>query len=180
MKRSVLIAVVAMMAAMGAQAQKVVVVDTEGNGVPYASVMTAEAEFVGVTDLDGVLADAKGNTDVTVTHVAYKPKQVKVSGDTRVVLEDAGFALAEITVQPKPLVYVQTYYRLFLFDEKDGMAYYRAGLTDNVYDREKKKVSASTDHAAKAKYGIIKTFLGMFGSKFDAISEIKAGKWRTA
>lgn len=50
--------------------QKVVVIDTEGNGVPYASVMTAEAEFVGVTDLDGVLADAKGNTDVTVTHVA--------------------------------------------------------------------------------------------------------------
>lgn len=176
MKRSVLIAVVAMMAAMGAQAQKVVVVDTEGNGVPYASVMTAEAEFVGVTDLNGVLADAKGNTDITVTHVAYKPKQVKVSGDTRVVLEDAGFALAEITVQPKPLVYVQTYYRLFLFDEKDGMAYYRAGLTDNVYDREKKKVSASTDHAAKAKYGILKTILGMFGSKFDTISEIKAGK----
>ncbi len=163
-----------------ARAQKITVVDSDGNGVSYASVLTPEAEYIGITDLDGVLADAKGAKVVTISHVAFKPKDVKLDGkDVRVVLEDADFNLEEITVEPKPFIYVQTYYRLYVFTEKEGIIYYRAGLTDNTYDPKKKKVTASTSHIAKAKYGIIKTLMGAFGSKLDELSQIKVGKVET-
>ncbi|MBR6140369.1 MAG: hypothetical protein IKQ37_01200 [Bacteroidaceae bacterium] len=165
------------MAALNAKAQKIEVVDSDGNGVPYASVLTPDAEYIGVTSLEGILADAKGAKSVTISHVAFKPKDVKLNGkDVRIVLEDADFNLEEITVQPKPFIYVQTYFRMFVYSEKDGIIYYRAGLTDNTYDPQKKTVKASTNHVAKAKYGIIKTIIGAFGSKLDKLSEIKAGK----
>ena len=168
---------VILLAAMSAKAQKIEVVDGEGNGIPYASVLTQEAEYIGTTDLDGVLPDAKGAKAVTITHVAFKSKDVTLDGkDIRVTLEDADFSLPEITVQPKPLVYVQTYYRLYVHSEKDGIVCYRAGLTDNAYDPQKKKVSASTDHVMMAKNSIIKIAMKMFGSYLDALSHIKAGK----
>lgn len=172
--RKLLLIISACLVVIGAKAQKVEVFDTDGNPVPYASVLTPDAEFIGTTNLEGVLTDAKGEKNITITHVAFKPKNVKLDGkDVRVVLEDADFNLAEITVQPKPFIYVQTYYRLFIFSEKEGIIYYRAGLTDNTYDPQKKKVTASTSHIARAKKGIIKTVLGMLGFALDALSEIK-------
>lgn len=166
-----------LLAAISARAQRIEVVDSEGHGIPYASVLTAEAEYIGTTDLDGVLADAKGAKAVTVTHVAFKSKDVTLNGkDIRVTLEDADFSLPEITVQPKPLVYVQTYYRLYVHSEKDGIVCYRAGLTDNAYDPQKKKVSASTNHVTKAKKGIIRIGMKMFGSYLDALSHISVDK----
>ena len=166
-----------LLAAISARAQRIEVVDSEGHGIPYASVLTAEAEFIGTTNLEGILADAKGAKDVIISHVAFKTREVKLNGkDLRVVLEDADFNLAEIVVQPKPLVYVQTYYRLYIYSEKEGIIYYRAGLTDNAYDPQKKKVTASTSHIAKAKKSIIKTLVGMVGFALDALSEIKAEK----
>lgn len=168
---------VAVMTAVSIQAQRLRLIDTEGAPVSYASVMTPDAVYVGITDLDGVLADLKGNTNVVVSHVAYKTQNVKINGEETVAtLEDADFGLNEITVSPKPLVYVQTYYRMYFYSDKDGMVYYRVGLTDNVYDTVKKKVTASTDHKAKAKMGIVKTILGMMGSLFDRASHIREKK----
>ena len=168
-----------MMATMSVLAQQIQVKDSDGNAVPYASVMTTDAEYIGVTDLDGILPDVKGFSEIIVSHVAFKTQQVKVqkTGTQVITMEDADFGLNEITVSPKPFVYVQTYYRMYMYDEKDGIIYYRVGLTDNVYDRSKKKVSASTNHVAKAKYGLIKTVLGMFGSIINRHSEIKARKF---
>ena len=169
--------VAALMVAICARAQKIEVVDSNGNGVPYASVLTPDAEYIGVTSLDGVLADAKGAKSVTISHVAFKPKDVKLDGkDVRIVLEDADFNLEEITVQPKPFIYVQTYFRLYVYSEEDGIIYYRAGLTDNTYDPQKKTVKASTSHVAKAKMGIIKTLLGVLGGMLDKLSQINAEK----
>lgn len=164
-------------AAIGARAQRIEVVDTDGNGVAYATVLNSDAEFIGTTSLEGILADARGAKSITVSHVAFKSKEVKLDGrDVRVVLDDADFNLAEIVVQPKPLVYVQTYYRMYVYSEKEGIIYYRAGLTDNAYDPQKKKVTASTSHLAKAKKVIVKTLLGLLGSLLDEISHIKTGK----
>ncbi len=177
MKKILLMAVAAMMATISALAQQIQVKNSDGNAVPFASVLTTNAEYIGVTDLDGILSDVKGASEIIVSHVAFKTQQTKVqkTGTQVITLEDADFGLDEITVSPKPLVYVQTYYRMYMYNEKDGIGYYRVGITDNTYDRSKKKVSASTNHVAKAKYGIIKTVLGMFGSFFDKYSEIKAG-----
>lgn len=175
-----LLCLAACLIAIGAKAQKIEVVDTDGNGIPYASILTPDADYIGVTNLEGILSDAKGAKDITVSHVAFKTKRVKLDGkDVRITLEEADFSLEEITVEPKPFIYVQTYYRLYIHNEEDGIIYYRAGLTDNCYDPKKKKVTASTSHVAKAKYGIIKTLMGAFGSKLDELSQIKPGKVET-
>lgn len=159
------------------QAQKLKVVDSDGNAVSYASVLNPDAEYIGITDLDGIVPDLGGARDITITHVAFKTKRVKLSGsDATVALEDADFAMPEIVVEPKPYVYVQTYYRLYYYSSKDGIVYYRAGLTDNVYDSVKKKMTYNTRHTAKAKYGLLKTVLGMFGDVFDRQSHISANK----
>ena len=175
--KKVLLWMAACMVAISTKAQKIEVVDSDGNAVPYASVLTADAEYIGITDLEGVLADAKGAKSVTISHVAFKPKDVKLNGkDIRITLEDADFNLEEIVVQPKPMVYVQTYFRMYVYSEEDGIIYYRAGLTDNAYNPQTNKVSASTSHIAKAKKAYIKTIVGMFGGLLDQLSQIKPTK----
>lgn len=178
MRRILFLAVAVIMAIVSAHAQKMKVIDSDGNAVPYASVLTPTGEYIGITNLDGELADVKGAKAVTVTHVAFKSKEVKISGaEQTVTLDDADFGLDEITVAPKPLVYVQTYYRVYLYSEKDGMIYYRVGLTDNSYDRQKKEVKASTNHAAKATIGAVKVALGLFGNLMDSMyGKIKISK----
>lgn len=178
MKRLLFLVAVALMVAMGAEAQKLKVIDSDGNAVSYASVLTSTGEYVGITSLEGELADLKGAKAVTITHVAFKPKEVKVgSADQVVTLEDADFGLDEITVAPKPLVYVQTYYRMYVYSAKDGMLYYRVGITDNAYDRQKKTVKGSTNHVAKSTMGPIKFALGLMGKIFDELfGEIKVEK----
>lgn len=165
--------------AIVARAQKITVVDGEGNGVPYAMVLAPNGEHLGITNLEGVLEDLKGAKSVTISHVAFKPKEVKLSGggDTVVTLEDADFSLDEIVISPKPLVYVQTFYRVFFYDNKHGIVYYRAGLTDNAYDRKKNKVTASTKHMATGFKGIVTNIINMaLGWGFDRRSELRPGK----
>ena len=172
-----LLCLAACLIAIGTKAQKIEVVDTDGNGIPYASILTPDADYIGVTNLEGILSDAKGAKDITVSHVAFKTKRVKLDGkDVRITLEEADFSLEEITVEPKPFIYVQTYYRLYIHNEEDGIIYYRAGLTDNCYDPKKKVVTAKTSHISKAKMAIIKAIVGMLGSALDELSQIKAEK----
>ena len=160
-------------------AQRVQVVDNDGDPIAYASVMTHDAKYIGVTDLDGILADAKGHKTLTISHVAYQTKTVETASleDGRVVLDDAGFGLDDIVVMPKPYVYVQTYYRMYYYSDIDGIVYYRVGLTDNTYDRKSKTVSGNTTHTAKAYIGLLKTILGMFGPIFDKQSQIAPTKF---
>lgn len=174
-KQFLFLAVAAIMVAMSATAQRIRTIDKNGQLVPYVSVMTTDARYIGVTDIDGYLADVKGADTISVSHVAYKSKLYKVNGKSgSITLEDADFGLPEIVVKKKPYVYVQTYYRAFFYDDEYGVMYYRAGLTDNVIDRTKKKVSARTATASKAIYGILKTaFNALAGGKLDKYSQIK-------
>ncbi len=177
MKQWMLIVTLILCSAMSTSAQRLKVVDSDGNAVAYASVLNSDAEYIGITDLDGVVADLEGAQDISITHIAFKTKNVKLNGsDVTVTLEDADFDMPEITVEPKPYVYVQTYFRLYYYSSLDGIVYYRAGLTDNVYEPAKKKVTSDTDHTAKAMYGFIKTAFGMFGRLFDRQSHISANK----
>lgn len=180
MKKFLLIIAVATAAAIHVKAQRLKVVDSDGNVVSYASVLNPEGDYIGITNLDGILDDVAGARDVTITHVAFKTKRVRLNGEDAVVaLEDADFNMPEISVTPKPYIYVQTFYRMYYYSSKDGIMYYRAGLTDNTYEVAKKKMTNSTVHTAKAKYGVLKTILGMLGSKLDRQSNVSPKTFET-
>ncbi len=168
MKKILIMAVAAIMATMSAQAQKLQTVDKKGQPVPYASVLTEDGNFVGVTDLNGILDDVKGAKTVSISHVAYKTKTVNVGQGSVVTLEDSDFDLPEITVSKKPLVYVQTYYRILCMSVDDDMpvTYFRAGVLDNAYDIQKKDVSADEDHFSACNMGLAKTILNAFLNPF--------------
>ena len=147
--------------AEGVMAQRIQTVDKDGQPVAYASVMTEDGKFIGTTDLNGVLEDVKGEPKVVITHVAYQAKTVVVAQGNKVTLVDADFGLPEVTVTRKPLVYVQTYYRMLVTDEKEGLVYYRAGLVDNSFERAKKNLSVDEEHMSMAKSGLIRRLLNM-------------------
>ena len=161
MKFIILLVAVVMMTAMSSQAQKIQTVDKDGQPVPYASIISEEGNIIGTTDLDGVLNDVKGAEVVSITHVAYKSKKVKVGQGGRITLEDADFDLPEITVTKKPLVYVQTYYRIISMNDDPEMPiyYYRAGILNNSYDKKTKKLSVDENHLSVCNIGIFKTLL---------------------
>lgn len=164
-----------LMTAQQVCAQRIKVVDEKGEAVPYASIIIGDAQFIGFTNLEGEFPDVKGSEEVTVTHIAYQPKTVKVQSltDGLITLEDAEYNLSEVTVKPKPYVYVQTYYRMYFFSEKDGIMYYRTGLTDNTYDVNKKKLTADTKNTSKSKYSALKVVLNaLVGSKYNKNSYI--------
>lgn len=178
MKKLMMVITVALLATVTAQAQRIRTIDKDGNPIPYVSIMTTDAKYIGITDLEGVIADVKGADTITVSHIAYKPKLYKVNGKSgSITLEDADFGLPEIVVKKKPYVYVQTYYRMLYYDDSLGVAYYRAGLTDNVIERAKKKLSANTNHTSKAKYGVLKVAINtLIGGRMDQLSEIRMEK----
>lgn len=137
-KLMVLMAAVAMMTAMCAQAQKIEVVDADGNAIPLVSVTTEDGAFIGKTDLNGVLADVKGAQKVGLSHVAYKPQMVTVASlaGGRVTMVDAGFDLDEIVVKPKPYIVVEYYFRGFRYIG-DSLRAYGAGILPVAYDIKK-------------------------------------------
>lgn len=155
-------------------AQKLEIVDKDGNAVPYASVMTADATLIGVTGMDGVIADVKGAKTVVISHVAYQPKTVAVGADgLRVTLKDAYFNLPEITVTKKDYTYLQTYYRVVIIN-KEGVLYYRSGIMDNFLNETNGKQESSKQHITMAKSGTMKVaFNLLLGDKIDAKAQIQ-------
>lgn len=133
--RVALLTVVAIMTAMSAQAQKIQIVDNDGNAIPLVSVMTEGGTYIGTTDFNGVLADVKGATKVAVTHVAYKPQLVTVASlqDGRITMEDIDYGLDEVVVKPKPYLYVEYYYRAFSYIG-DSLRVYTAGILPMAHE----------------------------------------------
>ena len=135
MKKYLLMAAVAMMAATNAFAQKIEVVDADGYGIPLVSVLTEDGNLIGTTDLNGILADVKGAKKVALSHLAYKSQLVTVATlkEGRVTMEDLGYDIDEIVVKPKPYVYKEYYYRFFRYIG-DSLLAYSAGIYPVVYD----------------------------------------------
>ena len=128
---------------LSVKAQKITVVDNEGNGIHLVTVLSEDGNMIGTTDLSGTILDVKGAKKVLLTHVAFKSKLVDVASlnDGKVIMEDLDYSLAEIVVKPKPLIYVETYYRVYAF-ANDSLRYYLAGIMPNAYDVEKKKIKS--------------------------------------
>ena len=168
-----LAAILVICGTVSAQAQKIEIVDKDGNAVPYASVMTADAALIGVTGMDGVIADIGGAKTVVISHVAYQPKTVAVGTDgLKVKLEDANFNLPEIILTKKDYTYLQMYYRVVIIN-KDGVLYYRSGIMDNFLNETNGKQESSKQHITMAKSGTMKVaFNLLLGDKIDAKAQI--------
>jgi hypothetical protein len=78
--------ILAICGTMKVQAQKIQVVDKEGKGIALASVMDGNGVLIGLTDLNGVLADVKGATDhgyMTEDEFKQKCKDINALNSTR-------------------------------------------------------------------------------------------------
>lgn len=159
---------------ISAKAQKLTVVDSDGNGIHLVTVLTEDGNMIGVTDLDGTLLDVKGAKKVVLTHVAFKSKLVDMSAlqAGKVTMEDLDYNLAEIVVKPKPLIYVETYYRVYAF-ANDSLRYYLAGIMPNAYDVEKKKVKSGSYTQSYGEFSISTGAAITWGARAQ---EFKAGK----
>ncbi len=146
-------AAVAIMTAMNVSAQRIQVTDNDGNAIPMVSVLAEDGTFVGTTDIDGVLSDVRGHAKVTLSHVAYKPQLVSVASLSggRVTMEDLDYGLQEIVVKPKPYIYVENYYRAYVF-RGDSLVFFKCGIMPNVYDVQKKKAEHGSGNQAYAEY----------------------------
>ena len=163
-----------LMTALGVQAQRLEVVDTDGNGIHLVSVLTEEGNMIGTTSLEGVIADLKGEKRVVLTHVAYKSKLVDVSSlqNGKVTMEDLDYNLAEIVIMPKPYIYVETYYRVYAF-ANDSLRYYLAGIMPNAYDKEKKRVKTGSYMESYGEFSLSKGIAITWGARAQ---EFKAGR----
>lgn len=141
------------MTAMTTFAQRIQVVDNEGNGIPLVTILTENGNMIGTTNIDGVFDDVKGAAKVAVTHVAYKPQLVTVASlqNGRIVMEDLGYDLAEIVVKPKPYIYVEDFYRVYVY-RNDSLCYFISGIMPNAYDPQKKKLEHGSYYQAKGEF----------------------------
>lgn len=152
MRKILLVAVAFLTAAIGIKAQKVQVVDDEGLGIPLACVLTEEGVMIGSTNLEGYF-DMNGAQKVVVTHVAFKPLEVSAATikDGRVRMEDLDYTLKEITVTPKQYIYVETYYRVYVY-RNDSLCYFLTGIMPNAYDPQKNKREHGSYYHAYAEF----------------------------
>lgn len=176
MKKIYVLALLLVMAT-GALAQRIQVIDVDGLPIAAVCVTNEKGALVGSTDNDGWLRDAKGNSHLYFSHVAFKAMDVNI--DTipsgTVVMQDANFQLTELEVKPKELLYAQTYYRcVYVCDE--GPIYFRAGVVDNTYEFAKQKFSSKTRSVARGKNGlyrfIISTLVGRYIDKWARVDTI--------
>ncbi len=172
--KKILYLVIGLMAALSAEAQKIEVVDSDGNGIHLACVLTEDGDMIGTTDLNGIVADVRGAKRIVLTHVAFKSKLVDVASlqNGRVTMEDLDYSLTEIVVKPKPLIYVETFYRVYAFLD-DSLRYYLAGIMPNAYNKEKKKVKSGSYTECYGEYALSNGIAITWGARAQ---EFKAGK----
>ena len=157
------------------QAQRLQVIDSDGNPIAYVCVTNERGALVGSTDTEGWLEDAKGNAVLNLSHIAFEDMTIRLADvvDSRVVMKDVDFNLPDIEVKPKELAYVQTYYRLIYFDD-DGPIYYRGGVIDNTYEFAKEKTQSKTRSLSKGENGLIRFLIStIVGRYIDKLGQIK-------
>jgi hypothetical protein len=135
MKRTIAMVFVTLMMSISAHAQKIQVLDSDGNAIPLVSVLTEDGVLIGTTDINGTLANVKGAAKVALTHLAYKPQLVSVASltDGRVTMESVDYGLAEVVVKPKPYLYTEYYYRAFFYIG-DSLRAYGGGIVPVAYE----------------------------------------------
>ena len=160
MKKFLVLAVAAMMAAITIKAQRIQVVDSDGFAIPLVTILNEDGIMIGTTNLEGVFDDLQGVDKVTLTHVAFKPQTVTVAnlpsfggteGGRSITMEDNNYNMAEIVVKPKPYIYVEVFYRVYVY-RNDSLCYFLSGIMPNAYDPQKKKLEHGSYMQAYVEY----------------------------
>ena len=175
MLRKIALTMLVLVSALLAQAQRLQVVDIDGNPIAYVCVTTEHGALIGSTGTDGCLDDLRGNAVINLSHIAFEDMTISVSDivDGRIVMKDVDFNLPDIEVKPKELAYVQTYYRLIYFDD-DGPIYYRGGVIDNTYEFAKEKAQSKTRSLSKGENGLIRFLIStIIGRYIDRLGQIQ-------
>lgn len=156
-KKNLLACLLMLVSVVSMKAQRFQVIDADGDPVPYVAVTTEQGKLVGTTDIDGFFENTTKNTVLCLSQVAYKPLTVNLAEvvDGVITMEDADYALPDVVVKPKELLYMQTYYRVTYIDE-EGPIYYRAGIIDNTYEFAKDKVDIKEKSISSANSGLLK------------------------
>ncbi len=155
--------------------QRLQVVDTDGLPIPYVCVTNARGALVGTTDEEGWLESTRGEKQLYFSHIAFEATNVLADTVTnaRVVMKDVDFGLGEVTVKPKELAYIQTYYRLIYLDD-EGPIYFRGGVIDNTYEFAKKKSSCKKRTLSRGENGLIRFLISsIVGRYIDRLGQVK-------
>lgn len=173
MKR-ILYFIILLLSSMYAGAQRISVVDDQGNGIHLVTVLTEDGNMIGITNLEGMTPDLGGAAKIVLTHVAFKPQLVEVAKvrGGKVMMEDADYDLPEVQVVPKPYAYVETYYRAYGFIN-DSLRYFTAGILPNAYDVGKKKLLTGSYLNCKAEAYLTEGISITWGARVEALN---AGK----
>lgn len=121
-------------------AQRVKVVDADGNAIALVAVRTSDGVLLGTTDLNGELSDIKGNRTICVSHLAYHPCTVNTDElrDGTITMQEREYDFTEAEVKPREYFYTEIYYRFYAY-VNDSLRCYRAGILPAAYDIKKKK-----------------------------------------
>ena len=158
-----------------AMGQRLQVVDTDGLPIPYVCVTNARGALVGTTDEEGWLENTRGEKELYFSHIAFQATNVLTDTLTcqHVVMKDVDFGLGEVTVKPKELAYIQTYYRLIYLDD-EGPIYFRGGIIDNTYEFAKKKSSCKKRNISRGENGLIRFLISsLVGRYIDRLGQVK-------
>ena len=175
MFKKIVLTTMMLVSALLMQAQRLQVIDSDGNPIAYVCVTNERGALVGSTDTEGWLEDAKGNAVLNLSHIAFEDMTIRLADvvNGRVVMKDVDFNLPDIEVKPKELAYVQTYYLLIYFDD-DGPIYYRGGVIDNAYEFAKEKTQSKTRSLSRGENGLIRFLIStLVGRYIDKLGQIQ-------
>ena len=112
--------------------ERIQVVDDQGYPVSFAIVRNESGASIGSTNMDGYLPDLGDAKTISISHVGYEPKKVRVAGirANLIKLETSNFYLQQVKVTAdKPVIRIRAFFRTYA-DDASELVVYHSGLVD--------------------------------------------------
>ena len=112
--------------------ERIRVLDDQGYPVSFAIVRNEQGVSMGSTDIDGYLPALGDAKTISLSHVGYEPKKVRVASirENRIKLETSNFYLQQVKVTAdKPVIRIRAFFRTYA-DDAAELVVYHSGLVD--------------------------------------------------
>lgn len=114
-------------------AQKVAVVDKQGNPISFVTVRDDAGNTLGYTDVDGLLPQIPTEVKtIYLSHMAFEPLKVRLASirRNRIELKPSSILLNEVNVvSDKPFIRIRAFFRIYSYINSEMMLYH-SGVTD--------------------------------------------------